>query len=74
MSIYIYTNKENGLEQYTFEENAKGFDPKKYDCKKYATLSDAIRDSYVWQNGHYSDGECLDYIMRAIEQLEGVSK
>ena len=40
----------------------------------YGTLSEAIRDSEIWKNGHYSDGECLDYVMRSIEQIEGASK
>lgn len=35
----------------------------------HATLTDAIRDSEVWQSRHYSDGECLDLIMNWVAQL-----
>lgn len=36
----------------------------------YASLLDAIKDSEPYKNEHYSDGECLDYVLNAIQQLE----
>lgn len=70
MSIYIATDKKTGQEHY-FRSESEFYSSNEYECKKYATLTDAIKDSEVWQSDHYSDGECLDYVMRAIAQLEG---
>lgn len=70
MSVYVLTDKKTGQDHYMrSESDMYGSDA--YECKKYATLTDAIKDSEVWQSDHYSDGECLDYVMRVIAQLEG---
>lgn len=72
MSIYVITNNETGtdkyyrLEEHTVVETEDGTT-----VKKYATLTDAIKDSEQYKNPHYSDGECLDYVLDVIQQLEG---
>lgn len=73
--ICVITDEKTGNDTYRQLEDKTSVTPTKdMTVKCYATLSDALRDSEIWQNGHYSDGECLDYVMRAIEQLEGTSK
>lgn len=71
--IYVMTDKKTGADFY-MKSKSEAYSSDAYDCKKYETLSDALRDSEIWRNGHYSDGECLDYVMRSIEQLEGKIK
>ena len=39
-------------------------------ASKYACLSDAIKDSEPFNSDDYSDGECLDYVLNVIKQLE----
>lgn len=71
-AVVVITNNETGIDKYYYEE--EDFMPveladNEY-IKKYACLSEAIKDSYCWQSDHYSDGECLDYVMGVIKQLE----
>lgn len=68
--IYVLTDKKTGEDRY-MGSLSELCEPGDYDCKEYATLTDAIKDSEVWQSDHYSDGECLDYVMHALAQLEG---
>lgn len=73
MSIYVYTNRDNaGEEHYCTEGDILDFDTDKCTCKKYASLSLALKDSEVIRNRYdYSRDDCIDYILNAIEQLEG---
>ena len=69
--IYVFTDEKTGMETYRRLEDKTMVQPSEgTTIKCYATLTDAIKDSYCWNNDHYSDGECLDYVMRAIAQLE----
>lgn len=70
MSIYVVTDEKTGEDYYSRDDRVELIS-EGVTCRKYATLTDAIKDSEVWQSDHYSDGECLDYVMRVIEQLEG---
>lgn len=46
--------------------------PNEYRVKKiYANLTDAIKDSDEYKSDDYSDGECLDYVLDVIKQIEG---
>lgn len=40
-------------------------------ASRYACLSDAIKDSMPWNDDDWSDGECLEYVMEVIKQLDG---
>ena len=72
--ICVITNEQTGEDKYLeLEDNTSITPTKGTTIKCYATLSEALKDSYVWQGrDHYSDGECLDYVMHVIEQMEGV--
>lgn len=71
MNIYVITDNETGIDKYYKLEQHTAIEPKENTTiKKYATLTDAIKDSDFWQNEHYSDGECLDYVMNVIQQIE----
>lgn len=73
--ICVITNEQTGEDKYLELEDNTAITPTKGTTVQcYATLSEALRDSEIWKNGHYSDGECLDYVMRSIEQIEGTSK
>lgn len=72
MSIYVITNNETGIDKYYRLEEHTAVEPEDgTTVKKYATLTDAIKDSEQYKNPHYSDGECLDYVLDVIQQLEG---
>lgn len=72
--VIVYEDKQ-GIDHYFIEGKPYklGEYPKEYICKRvYANLTDAIKDSEPYKNEHYSDGECLDYVLDVIRQLEGV--
>ena len=66
--ITVITDKQ-GIDHYYCE--GQDFMPTEYISKrKYACLSEALKDSEPYTNDHYSDGECLDYVLGVIKQLE----
>lgn len=70
--VIVYEDKQ-GIDHYFIEGKPYelGEYPKEYMCKRvYASLTDAIKDSYYWLSDSYSDGECLDYVMDVIRQVE----
>ena len=71
--VIVYEDKQ-GVDHYFVE--GKSYDiapPEEYTAKQiYANLTDAIKDSDQYQSEHYSDGECLDYVLDVIKQIEGV--
>ena len=72
MSVIVMTD-EHGRDYYFYEGKpiVLGDLPKHTISKrKYATVLDAIKDSEQYKNPHYSDGECLDYVLDVIQQLE----
>ena len=77
--------KENNMRGVTVITDKQGIDHYIYDGqdftlieggdkKRYACLTDALKDSEPWRNEHYSDGECLDYVIDILEQLEGANQ
>ena len=71
MSIYVITDNKTGMDKYyRLEEHTAVEMREGATIKKYATLTDAIKDSEQYKNPHYSDGECLDYVLDVIQQLE----
>lgn len=73
MNRVIVCEDKQGIDHYFIDGKSYELDeyPKKYMRKRvYASLTDAIEDSYCWQGDHYSDGECLDYVMDIIKQVE----
>ena len=67
-AITVITDKQ-GNDRYYYD--GQDFMPTEYISKrKYACLSDALKDSEPYTNDHYSDGECLDYVLNVIKQLE----
>lgn len=72
MSIYVVTDNKTGMDKYYRLEKHTAVEMREgATIKKYATLTDAIKDSEQYKNPHYSDGECLDYVLDVIQQLEG---
>lgn len=72
MSVIVMTD-EHGQDYYFYEDKpiVLGDLPKRTISKrKYATVLDAIKDSEQYKSPHYSDGECLDYVLNVIQQLE----
>lgn len=66
--VIVITDKD-GTDHYYYE--GQDFAPKEYISKcVYASLSDAIKGSEPFNNDTYSDGECLDYVLGVIKQLE----
>lgn len=71
-AITVVTDKQ-GIDHYYYEGMpiTVGDIPTEYISKrKYACLSDALKDSEPYTNDNYSDGECLDYVLNVIKQLE----
>lgn len=67
-AITVITDKQ-GYDRYYYD--GQDFMPTEYISKrKYACLSDALKDSEPYTNDHYSDGECLDYVLNVVKQLE----
>lgn len=70
--ITVITDKQ-GIDHYIYD--GQDFAPIEGGCKKrYACLTDALKDSEPWRNDHYSDGECLDYVIDILKQLEGANQ
>lgn len=71
--VIVYEDKQ-GVDHYFIEGKMyEATPPDEYMAKKiYASLTDAIKDSEPYRNEHYSDGECLDYVLDVIKQIEGV--
>lgn len=72
--VIVYEDKQ-GIDHYFVE--GRNYDqseyPKDYTAKCiYNNLTDAIKDSDQYQSEHYSDGECLDYVLDVIRQIERV--
>lgn len=67
-AITVITDKQ-GNDHYYYD--GQDFMLTEYISKRrYACLSDALKDSEPYTNDHYSDGECLDYVLNVIKQLE----
>lgn len=71
-TITVITNNKTGRDRYFYDDaDHMPIELSEDDyIKKYACLSDALKDSEPYRNEHYSDGECLDYVLGVIWQLE----
>lgn len=68
-AVRVITNMD-GRDRYEWEDTDPTTLAEGEYVKKYACLSDALKDSEPYRNEHYSDGECLDYVLDVIKQLE----
>lgn len=69
-AVRVITDNETGRDRYEWEDTDPTTLTEGEYVKKYACLSDALKDSEPYRNEHYSDGECLDYVLDVIKQLE----